>query len=234
MNWLAAILNWVFPIYCVDCGEPGEAVCQICLKNVDVKANQECPYCRKPNKDGLTCVSCRDGQNPPLNRLICLFEYKKQGLLAKLLHYYKYDFLEEYGKVLLSLFRAHACIWKGLLINYQAIVTWPPMTKGKLVRRGFNQSQQLAEALECPGTRQLLDKIRETPAQMTLGRKERLANLLGAFKVKSEEVHNIKDRNIVIVDDIATTLATLNELAQTLKMAGAKRIYAITMARQKV
>jgi len=108
-----------------------------------------------------------------------------------------------------------------------------PISAGRLRERGFNQTELICKKifeLDRGQNFQLtlaLKKIRETCAQTTLERKERLENLMGAFVADSLLVH---DRNIVVVDDVATTGATFAEAKRALGAAGAKKIFCISIA----
>jgi ComF family protein len=115
--------------------------------------------------------------------------------------------------------------------DYDMIVG-APMHVNRLRSRGFNQSVLLAQALAAhagkPLARKLLLKIRDTPAQAGLHRSERLRNLKGAFAVRKGTP--IRGLRILLVDDVLTTGATLEEAAKTLKKAGAARVEGLVLA----
>ncbi|BCX15576.1 MAG: hypothetical protein KatS3mg097_468 [Candidatus Parcubacteria bacterium] len=103
-----------------------------------------------------------------------------------------------------------------------------PITQKKLLHRGFNQTNILAQAINQTAAIPIADiliKIKDTPDQVGLNLKERLENLKNSFNLKS-----LPPKNIILVDDIKTTGATLKECAETLKKAGAKNIIALTIA----
>lgn len=224
------ILDFLFPLICVECGREDFTLCADCLVKTEVRQIQECPYCHKKNALGRTCQDClTDGA--VLDGLICLWNYQKNGALAKLLYFYKYEGLPEYGKDLRVLFGREAAD-KLLMADYD-LLTWVPMSRKKLRQRGFNQSKELA--LTLPGIKavEILEKIRKTQAQMSLNREKRLVNLQNSFKVKVDWQDSLAGKTILVVDDIATTLATLEETARTLKLAGAVKVFGLVAARQK-
>ncbi len=102
-----------------------------------------------------------------------------------------------------------------------------PLHEHRQRERGFNQSLLLArgmvEILELPMEDHLLRRIKDTPHQTDLTRQERERNTKGAFRVMDPE--GVVGKNILLVDDVYTTGATINACAKTLKAAGAKEIY---------
>ena len=107
-----------------------------------------------------------------------------------------------------------------------------PLSSVKLRQRQFNQAKLLAESLSGTFSKELKDslliKIKPGPAQVNLSRVERLKNVQGVFKVKNAEA--LKDKNVLLVDDVFTTGATANECAKVLLEAGAKRIDVFALA----
>ena len=113
-----------------------------------------------------------------------------------------------------------------------ALIAPIPLHKSRERERGFNQSLLIANALGgalgIEVRRDLVTKIKKTAPQMQLHREERLKNLLGTFIVPNPA--SVLKRTIVLVDDVKTTGATIEEAARVLRHAGAKRVWAITAA----
>lgn len=107
-----------------------------------------------------------------------------------------------------------------------------PLSTQRLAERGYNQSLLLAQHL-CPAKTQAhwLLRTRHTPAQRTLPRSERLANLTGALAVDPLQTHAIRGRKVVLVDDVMTSGASLYTAAKALQEAGAQHISAVVLAR---
>lgn len=108
-----------------------------------------------------------------------------------------------------------------------------PLHPGKLRQRGFNQAVLLAEALYLENrelvNHAVLERVRKTAPQTGLSGKERRRNLKNAFQINKPE--QVKNRTIVLVDDVFTTGTTVNECARILKKAGAKKVLVFTLAR---
>jgi ComF family protein len=101
-----------------------------------------------------------------------------------------------------------------------------PLHRSRERRRGFNQAELIARQLGLPMATKILKRRKNTPSQTGLSRNERKRNLASAFEV----MHEVKGR-VIVVDDVYTTGSTMNEIARTLKRAGAERVEVLTVAR---
>jgi ComF family protein len=101
-----------------------------------------------------------------------------------------------------------------------------PLHRSRERARGFNQAELLAVRLGLPVATKILRRRKNTPSQTGLSRSERKRNLAGAFEVR-ERVKG----TVIVVDDVYTTGATMDEIARTLKRAGAERVEVLTAAR---
>jgi ComF family protein len=110
-----------------------------------------------------------------------------------------------------------------------------PLSKQRLLERGFNQSAVLAGALETGASRKvhhgILVRIRDTAAQSSLPRSERQANVAQAFAVHPDWFTALRGKKVVLVDDVMTTGASLHTAAQALAQAGAAQTVALVFAR---
>lgn len=124
---------------------------------------------------------------------------------------------------------------EAIFQNINSVILVPiPITRKRLRIRGYNQSEIIAKYLcdksfEKITYENLLEKIKDTPAQNTIkNRSARLKNLHGAYKVKDHK--KIVGKNIILIDDIVTTGATLREAKKVLIATGAKKVLAFTIA----
>jgi ComF family protein len=101
-----------------------------------------------------------------------------------------------------------------------------PLHRSRQRQRGFNQAELIAAGLGRPVTTRLLLRRKNTPSQTGLTRAERRRNLAGAFEVRGKVMENV-----IVVDDVYTTGSTMDEIARTLKRAGAVRVEVLTVAR---
>jgi ComF family protein len=112
------------------------------------------------------------------------------------------------------------------------IVTSVPLGLVRLAERGYNQATLLARPIalyqNLPFSTNILSRVRETKTQVGLTIKQRQENMDGAFKADAKKA---KGKNVLVVDDVATSGATLNACAKALLEAGAGKVYGFTLAR---
>lgn len=216
--------NW----RCLSCGKEifeNERFCSTCKRALPYNDGAICehcgravtafePYCSTCKNILVDLDKCRSPfiYAPPISTLIKKAKYERA--------IYVIDYFAEQ----LSL---------TYLQNYfnADYLVFIPMTERAIKKRGYNQSKILAEKLSLLINVPVLDcikKTKETERQATLGRLERLKNLDGAFKVVDKK--SIKDKNLLIIDDVSTTGATAEVLAKRLKGAGAKIVNLLTVA----
>ncbi len=218
-------MDWLYPPSCAGCGKNGERLCTSCLQQIiPIDHQRACPHCDLPEV-GHLCPDCQS-QTPAFDQLRSFSKY--EGILRQSIHRMKYEndlpLADTLCRMLISLF---------IQQNWQVDLICPvPLSPQRLRQRGYNQSALLAQilgwAVSIPFNNKALSRIRETRTQVGLNAEQRRANVQGAFTAQSKIV---KHKTILLVDDIATTSATLSACAEALKAAGAVKVYAITLAR---
>jgi ComF family protein len=154
-----------------------------------------------------------------------------QGMLLDAIHQFKYN-----GKVLFSSLLgdllANCSLSSIDFRNYDLLIP-VPLHKKRLRERGFNQALLLAGRIKkrwkLPVDCSVLKRIRWTDSQINLSRRIRLKNIKGAFQVMNQG--KIKEKKILLVDDVYTTGFTANECSKTLIKSGASRVDVLTLAR---
>lgn len=228
-------LDALFPISCLGCGAPEKFLCNSCLSIFPSRLKQRCPTCLYATTPrGEVCFACL-GKNY-LDGLFAASHYR-DPLVSESIHTYKYRFIPALAKPL-GIWLAEKIIEADLPLPDIYIPV--PLHSRRLRFRGFNQSELLADALSDILTPELdllvlkncLLRSRYTKPQMkTISREERLGNLKDAFTLAKENAKIIKEKNVWIVDDVATTGITLEECARVLKKSGAKSVFGIVLAR---
>ena len=216
---------------CVVCGRelPWRArkasCCGACWSGLPQLTGAKCNSCALPLVGGDRCIQCME--HPlPVDWTDAWGHYR--GSLERLLHAFKFerhDFLDDaLSELLEDVIRSRGDA------AFDAIVP-VPMHRRKLRQRGYNQAELLAGALvkrlHVRSEPALLQKRIERIAQSTLPRHERAKNVRGAFVASPE----VRDRSLLVVDDICTTAETLRACAKALVAAGAARVCAVVVAK---
>lgn len=172
---------------------------------------------------GETMVSAAAVASPPdynRARAVAVFD----AVIRELVHDLKYSDRHE-ARQLLG--RWLVAVGSDLFPETDLIVP-VPLTRWRLMRRQFNQSallaQEVSAATEIPTHPLVLQKTRTTPPQVGLTREQRRLNVRGAFAVAASRRDQIVDRNVLLIDDVITTGATVSACARALRNAGAKRV----------
>lgn len=229
MSILDTILNIVFPVNCVSCGKNGSDLCIKCLS--------DSPSAERESANWIFPLF--DYRHPPIKKSIGLLKYKGKKRLASV-------FAEVlYGRIIEELSEL------SMIENFKDAILIPiPLSRRRYRERGYNQAELICKELikldsnsninlrygvdekmerNFSLEKNILIKIKETEHQANIkDRRDRLKNLVGSFYVKNPEV--IKSKNIVLIDDVLTTGATLTEAKKILKKNGARKIIAFTIA----
>lgn len=228
------LLDLLFGTSCRLCGHPGDYVCSACENNFIPDSFQSCPNCGSKNEDGKFCDSdvgeC--GQNFLFDQLIVSMDYGKSDFLRKSISSYKYD-LEKMLCVTLAKPMKHQFFrLRHKIPDEKNIILCPvPLHKKKLKQRGFNQSLLLAKQIDDENLLDCLEREIFLSDQAKLSKSQRLKNLRGSIRVKGEFVDLVKNKSVVVVDDVATTGSTLNECAAALKNCGVPYVCGLVLAR---
>lgn len=219
------ILSVLFPLYCVDCGAEGAWCCEDCLEMIARTAVLKCPLCGKEFPAGRTCAKCANRTG--LSGLIAAASYADPGV-RRLVKALKFD-----GALgVLPIINRLAVHGRGVVVAAVpagAIVVPMPL-HGKRERvRGYNQSEMLARNLFTGFYIEAgrLKRIKNTVPQTELKDEARLTNISGAFGAERK----FNGETILLVDDVYTTGATMNEAARVLKEAGAGEVWGFVIAR---
>lgn len=183
--------------------------------------------------DGAFCGPCL--KSPPAYdraRASLLYDEASRDLILAFKHGDRTDFVPCLNKMLM---RAAADLLGEELTEQSWLCAPVPLHPLRLLKRRYNQSALLAAALSrtlrYDYGPDLLKRTRHTPPQGHLSSKDRYKNVRTAFAVTQKYASCVRGRNILLVDDVFTSGATIEACARTLKKAGAAQIYAVTVAR---
>lgn len=227
------ILDLIFPKECLSCGKEGNYFCRKCQGKIN-KVSQICPVCEKSSFNGDTHLLCKSKNS--LDGLYSFFQF--EDIIKEAIHKIKYEYATDlFNELFTVIFREWEesrdtlVLLNKFIAQKEPILLPVPLHWHKENIRGFNQStvfgKALAKKLNLSLKEDILEKIKPTVSQTTLGPKERKENIRGIFKLKRQ----VRDLNIILIDDVWTTGATMKEAVRVLKNGGAEEIWGLTIAR---
>ncbi len=234
-KYINKLLDFLYPQSCMHCQEAhsGENIFCVGCSTQIIRLNGPCCFiCSTPfvsfastsHSPSHRCDACRKAP-PPFSKAITPLLY--EGPLATAIRQFKY---QKKNHLAVPLARLIAHDLAHLSIDYVMPI---PLSPSRLRSREFNQSlllaQQIGRVCAVPYLIDAMIRIRETPPQVGLSRKERDQNIKGAFHVTTPNA--IKARRILLIDDVYTTGATVKEGARMLMQAGAQDVVVATVAR---
>lgn len=235
--WKQTLLDLLFPDSCISCGVAGSVFCAPCTSMVPL-SEPACFVCNARKPSGSICDTCRS-RVPYLTRVWWASSYENISVRNALMQF-KYHHNVSLAEVLAEFIiasvkkraQAHAAH-----IPANAVFLAVPLHAKKERTRGFNQSELLASRiahnLSMPflQTNTLVRVHHTAPQAQTGSREKRIKNMDHAFKINEASAQEIKNRLIILVDDIATTGSTLNDAARALKEAGAAHVWGLVVAK---
>ena len=221
------VIDILFPPCCAGCGEWGERFCQTCFNNTKLIDSNICQRCGEP-MDLSTSLICERCQSTELYFTAARSWAYFEDPLKKAIHKLKYKRNIGLGEILADPLRFVLvdCKWNIDLI------TAVPLDKERLRERGYNQAVLLARPLAWKTNLSYDDnalrRIRTTRPQVGLTRDQRIKNMEEVF---SAEPGLVKNRKVLVVDDVFTTGSTINACAKALLASGAEKVFGVTVAR---
>ena len=220
---------------CLICEDYDESIgdkyicphCENLLKKIEIPM---CSKCSKPiNYNSLTTL-CQECSIEEKHFIMSKSPYAYDNLIKKSIYSYKYYnkpyFYKMFGNLLINFM---------LSTNYTdfACIVSVPLHSSKMRKRGYNQSELLAKYISTKLSIPYVDALKrtkKTQKQSEQSKVERMKNLKNAFTIKAS-AHKIINSSVLLVDDIYTTGATVDECSKVLMNYGASKVYVITIAR---
>ena len=220
-------LDLLYPRWCVGCGREGDFICQSCLKSLPRLMPPLCPKCGRPQSSAILCPNCVSWQ-AEIDGIRSPFRF--DGAIRQAIHELKYRNL-----------RALAVLLAQLLNDYLTANPVPgevlvpvPLHRKRLRERGYNQSMLLAQELGKLNSLPVVDdclirKLHSPPQARTPTVDERRSNVADAFSCRDGR---LRDKQVLLIDDVSTSGATLDACARALKEAGAASVWGLVLARE--
>ena len=230
MKIVQILSETLFPRTCLACHKSLQSgvICEACFANIVLRQTLYCGICeaRLP----VAAKIC----HPKCSALFGAAGFYDDPTLKALIHNLKFRNAKEAAEPLAELMNRFISVIPGLTRDAALLVVPIPLSKERMMERGFNQAEliaeRLAQKLSLPLNTQSLIKIRHNKAQSeTKSLAERQENLDGCYKIANEAA--VAKKNILLIDDVSTSGTTFLEAASVLKKAGAKKIIAIAAAK---
>ncbi len=250
------IIDLIFPVECLGCGEEGTWLCRRCFAGLDFKPAQYCLHCKKSNDFGAFCADCSSHYS--LNGVMIAGDYEN-ATIARMIKSLKYHFAQNIAEILgdyLSLFLrdlmnksyitgadlARGGVWRKVanapgspsffFDPADTLVLPVPLHARRLRWRGFNQAEPIARKVAKNFHLTLntgdLTRTSHRPPQAKLNERDRRKNIKGCFAWRGD---NLGGRSAILIDDVTTTGSTLDECARVLKAAGAGEVWGLVVAK---
>lgn len=230
------VADWFYPRICPGCGErsdrPGRHLCWGCFSRLELHTQSLCVLCGHPAEGAVShafvCGACK-AVKPAFDRARSAGHFT--GVLREQIHQFKYGDALWLKHDLVDLM--NGCFLAHFETEAVDVVIPVPLHPVRQRERSYNQAALLAQELAQRNGRRFdcrsLVRTRKTETQTQFDAAHRRRNILGAFTVARPEW--VTQRRVLLIDDVMTTGATLSECARTLKKAGARSVWALTVAR---
>lgn len=220
-------IDLLFPKWCVGCGKEGDLICYSCSYLLPRIVPPLCPRCGKPQLSGILCPGCI-GWEAEIDGIRSPFRF--DGVMRQAIHQLKYKNLRALAVPLAKLMQDY---FSTNPVTGDVLVP-VPLHQKRLKERGYNQSnllaQELSKLINLPAVDDCLVRQRyDSPQARTSTLDERRSNVANAFTCSD---HRLRDKQVLLIDDVSTSGATLDACAMALKKAGATSVWGLVLARE--
>ncbi|MCP6720196.1 MAG: ComF family protein [Patescibacteria group bacterium] len=240
-NALKGLLNVIFPPLCLGCKKHTKEtfLCRRCQEKIEINNAFYCPRCNRrlpAGREGF--LKSKNTCHPEMKFILAAATSYQNEVIRELIHMLKYKRIKTALEPLTEIMGSYLekVISNLLLVISNSVIIPIPLHAKKERRRGFNQATLIADILhqyleaKFPVERANLVKIKSTSSQTDLkDYEERTRNVERCFALNYPE--KIKGKNILLVDDVFTSGATMKEAVRVLKLAGAKKIIGFVIAK---
>lgn len=212
-------IEFIAPDECIACQKEGLCLCESCAESMLEYKKPACMYCNELNQDGRVCIRCR--KRHEIYKATIAYRYK--GILKDLINLMKYQ-----GRR--SIARQLALAMPKLDFKKNTLITFVPSDGRARRRRGFDQARLIARYYAKNHSSACSNLLARGSHERQVGktRQARFDNVKGNFVATK----NIAGAQVILIDDVVTTGATVSECARVLKDAGAKRVEVLAVAKK--
>ena len=231
MKIFSFIFDFIAPKKCYSCKKEWHFICKDCYKKI-YSFEEKCYVCKEYSKNFEIHSECK--KNDVFYDKILVLKHYKNNLIRKLIKDWKFygrtEILQEFSFYMYEKFIENEKIKK---LDDFLIISIPSYFLRKF-KRWYNSSEVLAKSFanisKIPYNKNILKKIKKTKQQSKLTREERLKNLVDSFKINKKYIDLVKNKKIILIDDVVSTWSTLNEVSRILKQNWAEKIIWVIIA----
>lgn len=225
MSLLETAVAWLAPVDCIICGHEGQSLCEMCEAGELLPHGERCGKCGRLSPNCKTCEHCRPGMP---SYIWLSTDYS--GAAQKLLQAYKFQHQRAARTPIVRVMNATLDYFQPDSLTYMVVPV--PTATSRVRSRSFDHSLLIAKALARERSWQCLPLLRRLGQARQLGAKrpDRLSQQAGAYYAPFPE--KVKGKNILLIDDVITTGATLQVCTKVLRQAGARRVDALVFAKR--
>lgn len=228
MSVLESVIGWLAPPACEGCGRLGAALCVGCSESLILPFGERCYLCQRLSPGSRTCLSCR----PSSPRYVWIAT-GYDGLPRELLKTYKFHHNRSAATAVAELMAAAVIQANGQkqLAKLDYLVVPVPTATERVRQRGFDHARLLAKKVAEQLNLELAMPLRRYGQANQIGarRAQRLRQQEGVYQIN--DARKVAGRNVLIIDDVVTTGATLRAVTKVLRRAGAKHVDALVFAK---
>lgn len=227
------LIDLIFPKKCINCRKFGEFICADCFAKISYNQSFQCSVCFRGSVDGLTHPGCSNRY--VLDGAVSVVVYN--GIVKKLIYQFKYKpnlskLAGIIGELMTEGLSQNESFYR-FVEEFEPIIVPIPLSSKRLRERGYNHAELLAsyvgQYFKLKMVRDVLIRTKDTKPQYKLNKEDRIRNIASAFAIRENQK---APESVVIIDDIATSFATLKEAAKVLKRNGTRRVLGVTFARE--
>lgn len=229
MNLIERLIDVLAPPECVVCGSEGEALCADCRKSCTQEYVSRCFWCGKLSEGSKTCSLC--SRKTKLKALYAASDYNPT--VKELVWRYKFDRQRTAASSIVELMWQNSWQYISALPEGTMVVSVPTATF-QIRKRSFDHTALLGKKLAERTKLMYVPALRRKRQlrQLGAGRAQRLTQLKDTFYVPGNFASKLTGKSVLLIDDVATTGATLEEAARALKAAGARQVFGLVLSKR--
>jgi ComF family protein len=229
------LLDIIYPPRCISCGDnvhENGSICAKCWSDINFITNPQCNICGFPfdfevSADALCSGCIKTKPSFSKARAVFIYDDASYNMIKSLKYHDKTENCAAYARWMSRV--------GSEMINDTDIIIPVPIHFSKLILRKYNQAALLAHGLAKTSNKKILSNAiirkKNTKSQAEFSYKERFNNIKGAFKINSEYLDALKNKNRLLIDDVITTGATVEECTKMLLRAKVAKVEVLTLAK---